>query len=129
MTKISTKDWRNLPIDKWNITTFTQFIVDRTEEIYGVEYTPGGGGSKNQRWIREKSMMKQAQTKYGNEVLRRFLDVCWREYKTTPQYTYLSFTFAYAYLDRNFTVAQAEIERLAHVAHTEEQSQDLTDWL
>ena len=71
-----TADWRNLPLADWNCTTFTAYLEDRTRELYGVEYLPGGGGAKNVRWSREKGMMKQAQTKYGNTVLRKFIDLC-----------------------------------------------------
>ena len=109
MPKISTKDWRNLPIEQWNVTTFHAYLAELTADHFGVEYAPTGSGSKSQRWAREKGMMKQAQERYGNEVLRRFIEMCVSEYKPKAQYPYVSFTFMYSYMDRNFAKAQAEL--------------------
>lgn len=109
MTKISTKDWRNLPIAEWNTTTHTCYLEHLTKEKFGVTYEPTGGGSKAQRWSREKGMLKNAQQKYGNEVLRRFIEICIAEYKAKPQYPYMSFTFAYSYMSDRFAKAEREV--------------------
>lgn len=110
MTKDSAKpksnDWRNLPIADWNTKTFTAYLEHLTKERFGVTYEPTGGGSKQQRWAREKGMMKQAQTKYGNEVLRKFIEICVERYKANPKYPYASFTFMYSYMSEQFPVAE-----------------------
>lgn len=41
--KIKSSDWRNLPIERWNIATFLAFITETTAEKYGQPYVPGGG--------------------------------------------------------------------------------------
>ncbi|MBA9027580.1 hypothetical protein [Peribacillus huizhouensis] len=106
-------DWRARDITDWNVSTFSQFIIDRTQEIYGVPYAPGGGGSKSQRWLREKGMLKQAQGTYGNAVLRAFIEICWREYRTNKpeQFPYPTFAFMISYQDRYFSQAQSDVAR------------------
>lgn len=110
MTKDSAKpksdDWRNLPIADWNTKTFTTYLTHLTKEKFGVTYEPTGGGSKQQRWGREMGMMKQAQTKYGNEVLRKFIEICVERYRANPRYPYMSFSFAYTYMSEQFPVAE-----------------------
>lgn len=109
--KVSTKDWRNLPIEKWNTTTFTAYLEHLTKEKFGVTYEPTGGGSKAQRWSREKGMMKNALTKYGAEVLRRFIEICVEEYRANPQYPYASFAFMYSYMSDRFARAEDAVKR------------------
>jgi hypothetical protein len=108
-------DWQARDIADWNISSFTQYIVDRTAELYGQPYTPGGGGAKSQRWMREKGMLKNAQGKYGNKVLRAFIEICWREYRTSkPElYPYPSVSFMCGWMDRHFTEAQSQVAREA----------------
>ena len=125
-------DWRARDIDDWNVTTFHQFIIDGTRERYGVEYAPGGGGSRSQRWMREKGMLKQAQQAYGNEVLRKFIEMCWREYRTNQpdKYPYPTFSFMYAYMDRCLPEAQAEVEREKRKEQSKENNiNDIMEWL
>lgn len=137
MTKISTKDWANLPIERWNITTFTKYLEHLTEEKFGVTYEPGSGGSKTQRWGREKGMMKDAQNAYGNAVLRRFIEICVEQYKPKQVWPYASFTFMYSYMSDRFPIAQSEIaeeERRVERAEErydkyEESLEDFEDWL
>ena|SRR5690625_103010 len=109
--KIKTNDWRNLPIEKWNTTTFTAYLEHLTKEKFGVTYEPTGGGSKAQRWSREKGMMKNALTKYGPEVLRKFIEICIAEYHAKPQYPYASFAFMYSYMSDRFARAEAAVKR------------------
>lgn len=124
MTKIKSSDWRNLPIEQWNVTTFHSYLAELTADHFGVVYAPTGGGSKSQRWAREKGMMKQAQERYGNEVLRRFIEMCVAEYKPKAQYPYVSFTFMYSYMDRNFAKAQAELAAQNRRKEADEQARE-----
>lgn len=126
MTKIKSNDWRNLPIADWNTLTFTAYLEHLTKKRFGVTYEPTGGGSKQQRWAREKGMMKQAQTKYGNDVLRKFIEICVERYRANPKYPYMSFSFAYTYMSEQFPVAErlvaqgAERTDLAHCSDSDE---------
>lgn len=133
--KPNTTDWANLPTEQWNTRTFTAYLTHLTEEHFGVAYEPTGGGAKQQRWARELGMMKQAQEKYGNVVLRRFIEMCVAEYTAKPQYPYASFTFMYSYMSDRFPKAQSAIAAEARREQAEdEQAQefkadDVRGWL
>lgn len=108
--KPKTADWRNLPIEQWNTTTVHAYLIDRTRELYGVEYVPGGKGTRSQRWSAEKGMIKRELTNKGAELVRKFIDVCWREYKTNNpgRYPYPTFGFMLGWMDWCWTVAERE---------------------
>lgn len=122
MPKVSTKDWANLPLSNWNTTTFTAYLEHLAQEQCGVTYEPTGGGSKAQRWSREKGMLKQAQTKYGNAVLKRFIEICFNTHSPKPQYPYPSFTFMYSYLSDRFPMAEQEVAKEHRIAEVAERS-------
>lgn len=124
-------DWRARNIADWNVSTFIAFIAETTAERYNAEYQPGGRGAKSTRWARERGMLKQAQGRYGNAVLRRFIEICWAEYRTNKpdEYPYPSFTFMYSYMDRNFQPAQSAVAREQREAETAQQFEEISeDW-
>lgn len=133
MTKPSTKDWRNLPIEKWNTTTVHAFLIDETQRKFDAEYTPGGKGSKSQRWSAEKGMIKRELTKRGPEVVRKFIEICWREYWTPnpKKYPYPTFGFMIGYMDRyiNEAIVEAtkEVER-ADIAERSDSTEIDEEW-
>lgn len=121
MTKISTKDWRNLPIEKWNTTTIHAFLIDETRRRFNAEYVPGGRGSKSQRWTAEKGMIKRELTKRGPEVVRKFIEVCLKKYFTPnpKRFPYPTFGFMMGYMDKYWTDAlqmEGETERYEAIA-------------
>jgi hypothetical protein len=129
--KPSQYDWKARSIEDWNANTFLAYIADNTLERYGVEYLPGGSGSKQQRWARERGMLKQAQERYGNAVLKRFIDICWREYRTTKpeQFPYPTWMFMYSYMDRYFPQAQSEVAAESRRKANEINYEELEEWL
>lgn len=126
-------DWQNRELGTWNVTTFTAYLEHLTQEKFGVTYEPTGRGAKHERWAREKGMAKNAQEKYGNAVLKRFIEICVEEYRAKPEYPYASFTFMYSYMSGNFAKAQAEIARESKRKEAAEKqpdipSEDLSEW-
>lgn len=113
MKKISTKDWRNLPIEKWNTTTVHAFLIDETKRRFDAEYIPGGGGPKSKRWSAEKGMIKRELDRRGAEVVRKFIEICWREYYTPnpDKYPFPNWMFMCSYMDRNWTEAEREVKK------------------
>lgn len=111
MKKISTKDWRNLPTEKWNTTTVHAFLIDETKRRFDAEYIPGGGGPKSKRWSAEKGMIKRELDRRGAEVVRKFIEICWREYYTPnpDKFPFPSFGFMLGFQDINWTEAQREV--------------------
>lgn len=133
--KSSQYDWQARELPDWNANTFLAFIGDKTKELYGVDYAPGGQGAKSARWSRERGMLKQAIGKYGNAVVKRFIEICWREYRTTKpdQFPYPTWMFMYSYMDRHFTRAQSEIaaekRRTSEKPTQEINYEELEEWL
>ena len=131
--KISTKDWRNLPTEKWNTTTVHAFLIDETKRRFDAEYIPGGGGPKSKRWSAEKGMIKRELDRRGAEVVRKFIEICWREYYTPnpDKYPFPSFGFCLGYMDRNWTEAEREVkkaEERAEIAERSDSTQIDEEW-
>lgn len=129
-----TKDWRNRPVDKWNTTSFTEYLKDKHRELFGIDYVPFGG-----TWRTEQGMLGRligTRAKAGTHdkaVIKRFIDETFESYKPTPQYPGTNFGFMYSY--RKYELQRIEAEekrRQAAQVKTEEQAKDwddIADWL
>lgn len=114
MPRISTKDWRNLPIEKWNVSTAHQYLIDRNRELYGVTYEPFGSGSVSRRWSTEKGQLKNVINKHGAEVIREYIDICFATHRVSPQYPAMSFGFIFAYKRAELQQAELSVKRKQH---------------
>jgi hypothetical protein len=123
MTKISAKDWRNLPTTDWNTTTFRQYLTDQHEAKYGIKYTARNYAVEG-RWL--KSMIAE----HGAEIVKAFIDGCFAEYKPTRDYPGLNFAFMFTYQRaRILPRVMAEAKRRQVVQQAVEETEDLSDWL
>jgi hypothetical protein len=131
MVLVSKKDWRSLPVDKWTVTTFRHYLFDRHQELFGIKYV-------TRNHAVEGRMLKNMIAEEGPDVTKRFIDACLAEYKPTPQYPGVSFTFMYSYmrarvLPRVLAEVQYEAQRARAatqtVGLTEEQADQLIDLL
>ncbi|PAE24014.1 hypothetical protein [Bacillus sp. 7894-2] len=111
MPKISTKDWRNLSIEKWNTSTIHAYLIDRNKELYGVTYEPFGSGPVSRRWATEKGQIKNALTTYGAPVVKEYIDRCFASHKLNPKYPVLSFGFMFSYLRTELQQAELSVKR------------------
>jgi hypothetical protein len=127
MAKISTKDWRNLPIADWNTTTFHEYLKDRNREAHQVDYVPFGRGPISNRWSTEKGQLKNAINKYGNEVILAFIDKCFENHKFNPAYPTLSFGFIYAYLRTELERAEVDVRKRQERARIIEETPEVDD--
>jgi hypothetical protein len=123
-------DWRARDLADWNATTFAAYLADRHEDTFGIKYVAGNNVAM------ERAMLKRMIDEYGPDVTRRFIDACLAEYKPTPQYPGVSFTFMYSYmrarvLPRVLAGVQREAQRAraATTGLTEEQADQLIDLL
>jgi hypothetical protein len=123
MTKISVKDWRNLPKSDWTVTTFRQYLADQHEAKYAIKYTTRNFAIEA-RWL--KAMIAE----HGPEVVKAFIDGCFAEYKPTRDYPGLSFSFMFSYQRaRILPRVLAEAKRRQVVQKAVEETEDLSDWL
>jgi hypothetical protein len=133
MTKPKAKDWRARPVKDWNVTTFHAFLIDKNKEEYGVDYVPFGKGPISKRWTTEKGQLKQAITKFGNEVVLSFINEAFENHRFNPDFPTLSFGFMYAYMRNDLQRAQVEyikrLERAKAIEEAEAQSDEVEeDW-
>ncbi|PRT35309.1 hypothetical protein [Bacillus wiedmannii] len=91
MTRISTKDFRNLPIEKWNVTTFREYMVHVHVMKYKIAYV-------TRNYAVEGRMLKAFIAEHGPEATKRFIDACFADYKPTREYPGLNFAFMYSYM-------------------------------
>ncbi|UYZ12184.1 hypothetical protein A6764_00030 [Brevibacillus sp. WF146] len=122
------KDWRARPVETWNTASFTEYLRDRHTELYGIPYVPGRGG-----WRAEQGMIKRMIDEHGPEVVRRFIDGCFREYRPTREYPGVNFTFMYTYMRGRVlpkVLAEAKREVRRELAEASRPSfEELAEWL
>jgi hypothetical protein len=123
MTKISVKDWRNLPTPDWTVTTFRAYLADQHEQRYAIKYTTRNFAIEA-RWL--KAMVAE----HGAEVVKAFIEGCFAEYKPTRDYPGLSFSFMYSYQRaRILPRVMAEAKRRQVVQQAVEEDEQIDDWL
>lgn len=91
MTHISTKYFRNLPIEKWNVTTFREYLKYVHEDRYKIPYV-------TRSYAMEGRMLKVFIAEHKPEATKQFIDACFADYKPTREYPGLNFAFMYSYM-------------------------------
>lgn len=89
--RTNTRDWRNLPVEKWNATTFREYLKYLHLEKFGIPYVP-----KN--YAVEGRMLKRTWEEYGKLATKRFIEKCFEIYRPTPNYPGVNFGFMYSYM-------------------------------
>jgi hypothetical protein len=118
-------DWRARDLADWNATTFAAYLAERHADMLGIQYVAGNSVA------RERAMLKRMIDEYGPDVTRHFIDACLAEYKPTPQYPGVSFTFMYSFMRaRVLPRVLAEAQRARQTATqatglTEEQADEI----
>ncbi|MDN9010016.1 hypothetical protein [Brevibacillus laterosporus] len=117
------KAWREREIADWNTTTFTEYLRDQHEELYRLPYVPARG------WRSEQGMIKRMIDEHGTEVVKRFIDGCFRDYKPTRQYLTLTFTFMYTYMRARVLAKVLREERRVATKENVMSTEELAEWL
>lgn len=129
------KDWRNRPLDKWNVISFTEYLKDTHKERFGIDYAPMGG-----RWGVEQGILgdligTQSRTNpkprtASNADVRRFIDETFAGYTPTAQYPGTSFGFMWTYRKTDWqricAASMAQERRKEAVVETD--IDELSDW-
>ncbi|PDZ36460.1 hypothetical protein CON18_30520 [Bacillus cereus] len=128
MTRISTKDFRNLPIEKWNVTTFREYLKHEHEERYKIPYV-------TRSYAMEGRMLKMSLAEYNQEILKRFIDACFADYKPTREYPGLNFAFMYSYMRSRLLlrvleeIRREEARLSRNQAHITVSTEEIIDYL
>jgi hypothetical protein len=88
--KVDYKDHMNLPLEKWNSTTFKEYLKHLNYERFGVKPVLGNPKIEN---IQINNLCKE----YGKEVVKLFIEESVSKYPASSQYPscnwYFMFTF------------------------------------
>ncbi|PFE80021.1 hypothetical protein CN333_00035 [Bacillus thuringiensis] len=128
MTRISTKDFRNLPIDKWNVTTFREYLKHVHEERYKIPYV-------TRSYAMEGRMLKTFIAGYKPEATKLFIDACFADYKSTREYPGLNFAFMYSYMRSRLLprvleeIRKKEARFSRNQTHIKVSTQEIIDYL
>lgn len=127
---MAAKKYHELPVDKWNVRCFQDFMQDKHKEILGVTYQPGGG------WQREVGLLgtiigtQKKAAQYDRSLIKEFIERCIAEYKPRQGYPGISFLFMWSF--RKNTLQQLELEytqKANESAKEDVNYDDLEDWL
>src|SRR5690625_751895 len=130
------KDWKNRPIDKWNVTTFTEYLKEKHLEMFKVDYAPFGGTYGMEQGILGDLIGTQSRTNpkprtASNAAVKRFIDETFAQYKPTAQYPGTSFGFMWTYRKNVWQQIQAEeLARESREQAVEESPtlEELSEW-
>ncbi len=111
---------------KSDVTILREHLRERHAELYGIDYVTRGHAV-------EGRMIKTMIAEHGAEVVRKFVDECFHDYRPTAQYPGLNFAFMYSYMrERNLPRVLAEHKREQQRATAPTQTlndEELNGWL
>ena len=114
-------------IDKWTVNDLLAYISARHLEVYGVEYRPYRSWSAERGLIGGLIGTRQKPRKYESEMVKAFVDECFRTHKGTREYPGVSFTWLWTYKTALWQRVQAETKR--NVQRYEHLDENVDDWL
>lgn len=126
MTKLT---YNEKLVENWTVNDFLAYITERHAEVYGVEYRPF------RSWAAERGLIggligtRQKPRKYEPEVVKAFIDECFRIHKSTREYPGVSFTWFWTYKTAVWQKVLAEMKRKAIVQKAVEADEIDDDWL
>lgn len=125
MPRVNTRDWLNLPVDKWNVTTFRAYMAHLHQEKFGIPYVTNN-------YAVEGRFIKDTFEKYGKEATKRFIERCFDMYKPTPQYPGINYGFMYSYMRQRIlpqVLKELAAEKLRKQRQQQAQTQKIDkDW-
>lgn len=89
--KIDSKDFRTLPVEKWNATTFREYINYLNTERFGIP-------SVTFNIRQENGMISTFVKQYGKETTKLFIEECVRVYRPNANYPTINFAGMYSFM-------------------------------
>ena len=106
------KDWRNRPLETWNVASFCAYLTDKHREMFGIDYAPMRGWRTEQGilggLIGTQSRTNPRERTASNSLVKAFIDDTFANYRPTAQYPGTSFGFMYTYRKTDWQRLQAE---------------------
>lgn len=117
------------PVANWSVNDLLAYISARHLEVYGVEYRPYRSWSAERGLIGGLIGTRAKPRKYEPELVKAFVDECFRTHKGTREYPGVSFSWLWTYKTAVWQRVQAEAKRRAIVQQAVEEPEDLEGWL
>jgi hypothetical protein len=118
------------PVANWTVNDLLAYITERHSQVYGVEYRPFRSWSAERGLIGGLIGTRQKPRKYEPELVKAFVDECFRSHKGTREYPGVSFTWLWTYKTAVWQRVQADVKRRQSVQQAVEQTQEFDDnWL
>lgn len=118
------------PVSKWNVRDFQAYLKAEHERLYGVPYVPM---PTREPWKAEAGMLgrwvgtKRKPGEYGPEITKRFIDLCFAEYRPTAKWPGVSFGWMKTYKGTKIQRVAAEIKAEAAAQQRREQQAEIGD--
>ncbi|WP_230122501.1 hypothetical protein [Bacillus velezensis] len=81
--------YESKPVANWNTRDFQAYLAE--QRLYDVPYAPFRGYQAEAGMLGRWVGTKQKPGAYGPEITKRFIDLCFAEYKPSLEYPGLSF--------------------------------------
>jgi hypothetical protein len=121
------------PVASWTVNDLLAYITSKHLEVYGVEYRPYRSWSAERGLIGGLIGTKVKPRKYEPEVVKAFIDECFRSHKGTREYPGVSFSWLWTYKTAVWQRVEADMKRKAIVEESKkravEEDEQIDDWL
>ncbi|ODB76016.1 hypothetical protein [Bacillus velezensis] len=97
------------PVAKWNTRDFQAYLKAEHERLYGVPYVPMRGYQAEAGMLGRWVGTKRKPGEYGPEITKRFIDMCFADYKPSMDWPGVSFGWMQTYMGRNLQRAVSAV--------------------
>ena len=128
-----TKTYHDKDVQDWNVNDFIRYMDDLHQELFGLEYLPHGSWSAERGRIGRDIGTQRKAGKYDKEVIKRFIDHCFKTYQPSVKYpgTNYGFCATYRRQDLQRIILAVEQERKENEIQTKQEdgiSDEVIDW-
>lgn len=128
------KHYTEIDVSKWNTAHFKQYLAEEHKRRYGINYVPFVGYAAEAGMLGDLIGTAKKSAMYDKALVKRFIDVCYDEYKPRKEYPGVSFGWMTKYMSRNLQRLEAEQSRIQNVnkavqASDNDNIDELADWL
>ena len=105
------KDYTDKHVQDWNVNDFIAYADAKHQEYHGLPMAP------MRSWAAERGLVgtivgtKSKRGKHDKEVVRRFIEYTFRNYRPTKQYPTTSVMFLYTYRQQDLVRIEAEYKQ------------------
>ena len=120
-------------VDDWTVNDFLAYMNDRHTELFGVEYMPFGSWAAERGRLGKSIGTQKKAGEYPKEVIKRFIDECFKTYRPTAQYPGINYGFMETYRKQDLqriivAYNQEKKDEEAQAKQSEGIGDEILDW-